>query len=461
MNINLKPTLKQHLAYEKWRDATTLYPLFGGAAGGGKSWWICEKSLSEAYLYPGIKSFIARKELKRLMASTFLTWVKVCAHHQIPREEWKLNGQYNYIEFRNGSRIDLLDVNEIPSDPMFERFGSLEFTNGNIEEAGEVSFSAFDILKSRCGRHRNDEFKLLPKVGLTANPTKNWLYSTFYKPWKSKQLPPEYAFIPALFSDNRYVGENYAKALQGLKDIQTRQRLMLGDWEYSDDPASLVEYDAIMDLWTNSVPQGPRYVTCDIARWGGDKIMVYLFEGDCLVKVWARQRQGLDQTESMLRLILQEERVPYSFTAADDDGMGGGIVDNLRGIRGFVNNSSPMEVDYRKPNFQNLKAQCYYRLAERINSRSMAIRIYRFDSNIPGYTEQKWKEELVEELEQVKGKDIDKDGKLKIIPKEEVKEILGRSPDSSDALMMRMVFDFAPARPEVQRAVQFYPHMNR
>ena len=34
-----------------------------------------------------------------------------------------------------------------PSDPMYERFGSLEFTDGALEECGEIRFEAFDILK--------------------------------------------------------------------------------------------------------------------------------------------------------------------------------------------------------------------------------------------------------------------------------------------------------------------------
>ena len=51
------------------------------------------------------------------------------------------------------------------------------------------------------------------------------------------------------------------------------------------------------------------------------------------------------------------------------------------------------------------------------------------------------KKRLIEELEQVKSRDLDKDGKLKIITKEEVKERLGRSPDFSDMLMMRMWFE--------------------
>jgi len=51
------------------------------------------------------------------------------------------------------------------------------------------------------------------------------------------------------------------------------------------------------------------------------------------------------------------------------------------------------------------------------------------------------KELLIEELEVVKAKDIDKDNKLAVEGKDKVKDLLGRSPDISDALMMRMYFE--------------------
>ena len=54
------------------------------------------------------------------------------------------------------------------------------------------------------------------------------------------------------------------------------------------------------------------------------------------------------------------------------------------------------------------------------------------------------KEELTKELEQVRRDKIDKDTKLAILPKEKVKQILGRSPDYSDALMMRMYYELRP-----------------
>jgi len=51
------------------------------------------------------------------------------------------------------------------------------------------------------------------------------------------------------------------------------------------------------------------------------------------------------------------------------------------------------------------------------------------------------KQIIIEELEQIKAKDADKDGKRKVISKDEIKANLGRSPDYADTLMMRMWFE--------------------
>lgn len=371
------------------------------------------------------------------MGSTYVTWIKVCKFHNIPQNDWKLNGQYNYIEFANGSRIDLLDLKFQPSDPLYERFGSLEYTGGWIEEAGEVHFMAFDVLKSRVGRHLNKDLDLPSKILITCNPKKNWLYQIVYKPFKENKLPVEYAFIQSLFGDNQWTAEEYGKNLSQIADKPTKQRLMFGEWEYEDDPNALIQYDAIVDLFTNSVDVSyNKFATADIARYGSDKVVIYLWQGFESYKQYEWQKKGIDQTITEIRTILQREQIPYSHTIVDEDGVGGGVVDGLRGIKGFVNNSSPLTDprNYEKQNFKNLKAQCYYLLADRINSRGIAIK----------NCSEELRTKLIEELEQVRGKDLDKDGKLQLVPKEEIKELIGRSPDYADALMMRMYFELVP-----------------
>jgi hypothetical protein len=51
---------------------------------------------------------------------------------------------------------------------------------------------------------------------------------------------------------------------------------------------------------------------------------------------------------------------------------------------------------------------------------------------------------IVEELEQIKQKSVDNDAKKGIIPKDKVKQLIGRSPDFSDMLAMRTWFEFKP-----------------
>jgi ribonuclease PH len=53
----------------------------------------------------------------------------------------------------------------------------------------------------------------------------------------------------------------------------------------------------------------------------------------------------------------------------------------------------------------------------------------------------KYKQQIVEDLEAVKNRALGTDGKVAVLKKEEIKEIIGRSPDFSDALMMRELLE--------------------
>lgn len=450
LNLNLKPTFKQELVYEALRNQKIDSVFFGGGAGGGKSWIICESRLINAISFPGYRSFIGRKELKRLMQSTFITFQKVCQYHKIP-QIWKLNGQYNYIEFVNGSRIDLLDVDFNPGDPLYERFGSLEYTDGALEEAGEIHYLAYDVLKTRIGRHKNQEFGLKANLLITGNPKRNWTYTEFYKPFKNHSLPDTLVFIQALFGDNPYTAEEYRHQLSQVKDKATKERLMFGNWDYEDDPAILMDYDAITDLFTNNIQEdNQRYLICDVARFGADKTTISYWEGLNAKELWEYSKQDTNQTANRLSELANLRQIPYSHILVDEDGIGGGVVDNLRGIKGFVANAVPFENIKTgvKFNFRNLKSQCAYMLADKVNGRLMRL-------NCPNI---EMRERIIEELGQIKRKDPDNDTKIQIIPKEIVKEMLGRSPDWGDNLLMRMYFEVSPVLKNPQ-ATSFNPHI--
>jgi phage terminase large subunit len=448
----IRPTPKQHLAWQKLQDETTKFLLFGGGAGGGKTWLYCEWLLTQCYFYPGSRWFIGRNELKRLMNSTFVTWSKVCAFHGIPRDDWHLDGKYNVIRFKNGSTIDLIDVAYKPTDPLYERLGSTEYCGGFGEEVSEWHFLAFDVLKSRIGRHKvvvdGKDITPPPKFGCSCNPSKGWVYRVFYQPWLNGTLPEQYAFIQSLYSDNHYTSELYGQQLAEISDKALRQRLKDGNWQYDEDAGTLMKYDNIRDLFTNNiVKDGQHYLIVDVARYGRDKTVFNFFEGLESVKRESFSEQGTDKTIQLIRDRAAEFKIPYSHILIDENGVGGGVVDQLNGVKGFMGGSSPfptrtalrrqmlptasITIDGKRQlsSFQNLKTQCAFKLAELVETHRMAI--------VPGGDQ----DEITEEFSQIKQRDMDRDGKLKIVGKDAVKEAIGRSPDTGDAFIMRMYFE--------------------
>lgn len=447
--VQLKPSLKQYQAYQYLEDPETLALVYGGGAGGGKSWLLCEWIMKQAVAYPETKYFLAREKLIVLKKTTLITFFKVCKHHGLKKGlHFGYNSQLGVITFWNGSSVDLLELKLNPSDPMFEDVGSSEYTQGGIDEGGEIVFGAFDTMKSRIGRHMNDRYGIPPKILVTANPKKNWLYTMFYKPFKEGKTNPKYKFLPSLVDDNPYIESSYKGLLEELQDVSKRERLLLGHWEYENDPAALIKYDNIVDLFTNPVQPKPseKFVIVDVARFGGDKIVFKLFHGLVVKKIKIRAKQALTRTAKDLREFLIEHEVPYSHCLIDEDGVGGGLVDMLEGSKGFQANSTPFDnpATGKPDNFGSLKDQCGYKLAEYINAHKIRIEL-DIDFDVDGEEEsaERYKELLIEELEQIKQLVVDDDTKKKrLVPKNTIKDVLGRSPDRSDTLLMRMYYEF-------------------
>ncbi|MGN6436864.1 MAG: phage portal protein [Agriterribacter sp.] len=409
---------------------------YGGAAGGAKSWTGCCWLVFMCKIYAGTRWFIGREELKRLRESTLMTFYKVCKEYDVTG--WKYNGQDHYILFENGSRVDLLDLKYLPSDPLYERYGSIEYTGGWIEEGGEVNFGAYDTLKSRVGRHMNRDYKILGKIFVTLNPKKNWCHSTFWKPYKSNTLPPNVKFLQSLVTDNPFIDPNYIDKLHSIKDKVRKQRLLFGNFDYDDDDDALMDYDAITDLYSNEfVPEGEKYITADVARFGADKGKIGLWSGFRCEKRWTLEHKKVTETAAFIEALRVKEGVPLSSVIVDDDGVGGGVTDIL-GCNGFVNNSSPLPnpETQEDENYKNLQSQCAYMFASKVNAREMYVRC----------DDQEERDEITEDVEMTKRKEVDTDKKLAILPKEDVKKLLGRSPDNRDMLLMRMWFELSPKR---------------
>jgi hypothetical protein len=427
--VTFEPSKKQFEAWEYLHDKESVFIGYGGAAFSGKSyllaWWIVTSALK----YNDTAWGVGRKELTNLKKTTLITIFKVLNEVGLSVNDYNYNQQNNTMTFQNGSVIFLIDTAHKPSDVMFERFGGLELTSCAIDESAETSYKAIEILSTRIGRRNNQKHGITPKILETFNPSKNHIYSRYYKPWTNNTITSEYKFVKALPSDNPSVEvAPYVERLLKTADKITVQRLIYGNFEYDDSPNALIDYDSITDLWQNDfVEKGKGYITADIARLGSDKAVVMVWKGLVVVEIVSVAKSKLNELQAIIEALKSKHEIPHSNIIADEDGVGGGVIDFMQ-IKGFKNGGKVL----KKENYLNLKTQCYYWLAKYVNANKIYIEA------------QENKEEIIQELEWVRSYKIDADTKLRILPKNLIKEGLGRSPDFTDTMMMRMYYEVQP-----------------
>lgn len=423
--------------------------LYGGAGGGGKSFLGCEWLYWNCQSYPETRWFIGRHHLSDIRKSTIETFKKVFRKHGVPSSYWKYNDQIVKIVFANGSVIEGIEMMHKPGDEDFDRFGSTEYTGGWIEEGGGIAYKAYEVASTRIGRHYNDRYGIRGKLLITGNPSRNWMYSLFYKPQRDGTIDPKKKFIQSLVTDNPFREAGYAEKLSGLKG-QTRERLYLGNWDFINDPLALIDAEAIQDLYTNEFVKPnifEKYLIIDVAMHGNDKLRVGVFYGNVMVEHESMAKSGGQQVLSLAKRLQQKHAIPASHILYDADGVGafiGGEGGFIPGAIAFHGNAAPIipnkdeskfdrdKQQKQKSEYANLKAQCGYLLAYDINEGKMWAKCV---------TSQEDREMLSEELSQVKAAKIDSDQALRLMDKKLIIQAIGRSPDFSDLFLMKKYFD--------------------
>jgi PBSX family phage terminase large subunit len=435
MKIDFKPSKKQHEAFSKLQLREINTVLYGGSAGGGKTYLGCAWAILSCLQYSQFRFLIARETLKQLRDSTKVTFEEVLRDFGLKNYyHYKWNNHDFTCTFENGSVVLFREVSDLPSDRNFERLGSNPFSYAFLEEAGQITEKAYEVVKSRL-RWVLDDYNLTPKILITCNPTKNWLYREFYEPFKNNTLPSDRCFIQAYVDDNpnkKFVSI-YKKNLESINDDITRERLLNGNWEYSESDTALCHYDNLIAIFNNpEVFTGNRYITCDIARYGDDDTIIYVWYGltvkeRLVINYDKSNKQALVKTAEFLKNIMYKHNVPVYNVIIDETGVGGGVVDMLPGCVGFISNNKP-----KNERFMNLKSECAYLLGEKINNNEISFNtddvdlIDRITSQIMAY----------------KKVNLDTDRKYSITSKADVKKILGgKSPDDADNFIMRMYFE--------------------
>lgn len=405
--------------------------LFGGGARWGKTRGVASIVVATCVAYPWIWRLIGRKERDDLKKTSLLTLQKVLHTMDFEQvdniQKLKTNAQYHInlqdkmIRFGNGSFCFLVPLKTNPSDPEFNWLWSYEITYGRVDEAQEVDRKAIDIINSRQ-TEKIVEYWLTGKTILTCNPMKWHLYNDFIKPQREWTIKEDRIFIPSLYTDNPHLDHDKYKASLVNATKIVKERLLYGNRDYDDTPWRLFEYDKILDMKYNQWQKGKRYITCDPARHWQDKAIIRVWDGFVETDKAVFPKCEATDIENKIREFCQRYMIPMSSVIVDEDGMWWPIVDHLH-CKGFINNSKALNGE----NYSSLKDQCYFKLAQYIND---------WYFSIPNLSD-----DLIEELDAIVQIDMDKDWPLRIIKKDKIKDIIWRSPDEADSVMMRMWFE--------------------
>lgn len=393
------------------------YVLFGGAMGGGKSWFLCTEAIKQAMKYNGNRLVIVRKELSVLRRTTLVTFLSIC-----PKEILKNFNQTTLeVTFINGSSLTFIDAN-ISKDPMLQKIKGLEIGWFGIDEANEISIEVYKLLKSRLRWILPDKTKPQYEGRLTSNPEPCWLIPTFIQ---SKN--PDEVYIQSLTTDNYDENSEYVINLkEAFKDSPNfLQKYLYADWSLSDSINQLIPNEAIIKakeiviIDDFGVSMG-----VDVARYGDDStVFTILINGNIELIESYSQTSTTDVINRTKQLIF-DYNIDAGYVGIDSVGIGAGVVDGLKNegynVIDIQGGSKPIETDTEeafKP--YNLRSQMYYELRKDI-----------IEGKIGNLTDEKLKIEL-----QAIKYEIYSDKTVKVASKEVIKKILGKSPDYADSLI--------------------------
>ena len=279
MKLKLTVTKKQR----QFIDASEDEVLFGGAAGGGKSYGQVVDALLFALRYPGSKQLILRRTYQELDKSLIRTALAL-----YPRELFTLNSSSHTGKFKNGSCIDF---GYCATENDVYQYQSAEYDCIRFDELTHFTEMQYVYLISRV-RGANGFPKQIKSSTNPGGVGHSWVKERFIdRAVAGERFTGECGmtriFIPSLLSDNSFLGERdpeYRRRLEALPERE-RRALLYGDWnifegqyftefsvkEHVIEPFKLpkpwrryitLDYglDRLAVLWIALSPEGVAYV---------------------------------------------------------------------------------------------------------------------------------------------------------------------------------------------------------
>lgn len=264
--------------------------LFGGAAGGGKSYAQLVDALVFAVRYPGSRQLILRRTLRELERSLIV--VSEQLYPQVVGKFVRSDGVWRLV---NGS---VIEFGHCQYEGDVTRYQSAEYDVIRFDELTHFSLYQYTYLISRV-RGANGYPKQIKATTNPGGPGHDWVKKRFID-----AMPPDTVtafeggsrvFLPARVTDNIFLMRRDPRYIERLENLPPRERraLLEGDWDLQEGryfaefdrqihvvepfevPAGwkrwlTVDYglDMFAALWVAQAPDGHSYVYREVYEPG-------------------------------------------------------------------------------------------------------------------------------------------------------------------------------------------------
>jgi len=278
-----------------------------------------------------------------------------------------------------------------------------------IEEAHALTEEQWDILNPTI-RKRNSE------IWCVFNPRSRLDFS-----WKRlvENPLPKSVVKKINYDENPFLSDTMLEVIEEAKkeDYEKFEHVYLGYPNESSETALFTYKDIDRAMSRNADSSGSTVIGCDVARFGNDSTVLVVRSGLWVKSILQRTKLSITEVADWTSHI--SNITAADAVVVDTIGIGAGVHDILirQGVFSIDGNFGMKASE--ENTYINKRAESYFKLADAVK-RGLAL---------------PKDDELAEELLAIEYT-FNESGKVKIMPKDKIKEILGRSPDKADALAL-------------------------
>lgn len=233
---------------------------------------------------------------------------------------------------------------------------SLEgFNRAWVEEAQTLSQKSLDLLIPTI-REEDSELWFSWNPDNPTDPVDKFL---------RKQKPVNAVVVRANYEDNPFFPDVLRHDMERDKeqDYAKYEHVWLGGYRDSSDMQFISRETIRMAVERQSaLPEGPRVMGLDVARFGDDRTILISRHAHKLNKIWRWEKRDTMQTASYVKDIIDQERPHMVFV--DGVGVGGGVVDRLRQLDVKVVDVNGGARAAKQARYRNKRAEMWARMRD-------------------------------------------------------------------------------------------------